>query len=165
MQCNEIETRSLYIVIQILWSSVYYMPMLPGNFVEVKTKCWYTVVWDRMTFSCAFVLYLCIMWSSVGATTITTATTTTTAVDRANAVANYWSVQANISRHNHHHKHRVSWWQSPVIMAEVRRRATGDENTTFAQYFKSEMVIKQRAGRSFQNGLSLGSGHGIVSRK
>ena len=111
-------------------------------------------VWDKMITFGAFMMYLCMMWSSAYATNN---------IDRANVVARYWSTQANISRHTRHHQQRVSWWQSPVIMAEVRRRVTGNENTTFAQYFKSEMVVKKRAGRPFQNGLSLGSGHGKFS--
>ena len=105
-------------------------------------------------------LFCCLVCTKTQTTTTTTSTET-----RAQAVAKYWSAMANKTRgSHHHHQQRVSWWQSPVIMAEVRRRVSGNESTTFAQYFKSEIVVKKRAGKPFVNALSLGSGHGKIAR-
>jgi len=58
---------------------------------------------------------------------------------KAVAVGRYWSSHTNASRQHSQHL-RVSWWQSPVILREVQRRVSGDPNTSFAQFFRQEIV-------------------------
>jgi SAM-dependent methyltransferase len=52
-----------------------------------------------------------------------------------------------------------SWWQSPVVLAEIRRRVTGDPTKTFEAYF-CERYCRPPFGRA----LSLGAGGGQFER-
>jgi SAM-dependent methyltransferase len=52
-----------------------------------------------------------------------------------------------------------SWWQSPVVMAEVRRRVTGDPGTSFEEYFCNRYCPQPRS-----RALSLGAGGGQLER-
>src|SRR3954468_11885926 len=54
------------------------------------------------------------------------------------------------------HAHREGrWWQSPVVMAEIRRRVTGQPSLAVEQYFRDRY-----ATTPFGRALSVGAGHG-----
>ena len=52
-----------------------------------------------------------------------------------------------------------SWWQSPVVVGEVRRRITGNPETRVEQYFRDRYCP-----RTLGRGLSLGAGDGAFER-
>jgi SAM-dependent methyltransferase len=51
--------------------------------------------------------------------------------------------------------HVRSWWQSPVVLAEIRRRVTGDSAKSFEAYF-----LERYCSQPFGRALSLGAGGG-----
>jgi SAM-dependent methyltransferase len=55
--------------------------------------------------------------------------------------------------------HIRSWWQSPIVVAEIQRRVTGDPAKSFEEYFR-ERHCPQPFGRA----LSLGAGSGHMER-
>jgi SAM-dependent methyltransferase len=55
--------------------------------------------------------------------------------------------------------HVRSWWQSPVVLAELRRRVTGDPHKSFEEYFR-----ERYCPRPFARALSLGAGGGHCER-
>jgi len=52
-----------------------------------------------------------------------------------------------------------SWWQSPVVMGEVRRRITGEADKRVEEYFRD-----RHCPRPLGRGLSLGAGGGQLER-
>ena len=70
----------------------------------------------------------------------------TTSEDYAARVAAHWASVNDTVR---------SFWQSPVVMAEVNRRITGDPDVTPLEYFRRSYCPQPRG-----LGLSLGSGDG-----
>jgi SAM-dependent methyltransferase len=52
-----------------------------------------------------------------------------------------------------------SWWQSPVVMAEVRRRVTGDPAKSFEEHFRDRYCPEP-----YERALSLGAGGGQLER-
>ncbi|HEY7961928.1 MAG TPA: class I SAM-dependent methyltransferase, partial [Solirubrobacteraceae bacterium] len=52
-----------------------------------------------------------------------------------------------------------SWWQSPVVLSELRRRVTGDPEQSFEQYFR-----ERYCPAPFHRALSLGAGGGHFER-
>jgi SAM-dependent methyltransferase len=55
--------------------------------------------------------------------------------------------------------HVRSWWQSPVVLAEIRRRITGDPAKSVEAYFR-----ERYCPRPFGRALSLGAGGGHFER-
>jgi SAM-dependent methyltransferase len=55
--------------------------------------------------------------------------------------------------------HIRSWWQSPIVVAEIRRRVTGDPGKSFETYFR-----ERYCPRPFGRALSLGAGGGQFER-
>lgn len=52
-----------------------------------------------------------------------------------------------------------SWWNSPVVLAEIQRRVTGDQDTPVEQYFRDRYCPTP-----FPRALSLGAGGGQLER-
>jgi SAM-dependent methyltransferase len=73
-----------------------------------------------------------------------------TSQEYAQQVGDYWSQPE---------PHIRSWWQSPVVLAELRRRVTGDPQQSFEEHFR-ERYCPQPFGRA----LSLGAGEGHCER-
>jgi len=73
-----------------------------------------------------------------------------TSQEYAQQVGEYWSQPE---------PHIRSWWQSPVVLAELRRRVTGDPQKSFEEYFR-----ERYCPRPFGRALSLGAGEGHCER-
>ena len=73
-----------------------------------------------------------------------------TSADYARRVGTHWARREDAIR---------SWWQSPVVVGEVRRRITGDAQKRVEQYFRD-----RHCPRTLGRGLSLGSGDGGFER-
>jgi SAM-dependent methyltransferase len=56
-----------------------------------------------------------------------------------------------------------SWLDSPVVQAEVNRRATGDPRVGWTEYVTAKYLV--RDGRGCHRGLSLGCGAGALERQ
>lgn len=69
-----------------------------------------------------------------------------TSQEYARQVAEHWSQPE---------PHIRSWWQSPVVLAEVRRRVTGDPRKSVEEYFRDRYCPSP-----FGRALSLGAGNG-----
>ena len=73
-----------------------------------------------------------------------------TSADYARRVGAHWARRDDTIR---------SWWQSPVVLGEVRRRITGRPETPVEQYFRDRYCP-----RTLGRGLSLGAGDGALER-
>src|ERR1700689_3341981 len=73
-----------------------------------------------------------------------------TSQEYAAQVGDYWGQRETNIR---------SWWQSPIVLEELRRRVTGDPAQSFEAYFR-ERYCPTPFGRA----LSLGAGGGHFER-
>ncbi len=73
-----------------------------------------------------------------------------TSADYARRVGEHWARRETAVR---------SWWQSPVVVAEIQRRITGDAAKRVEEYFR-DRYCQRPLGR----GLSLGAGGGGLER-